>query len=108
MPKFAGSTFSRCLAHQSLNAGPQDPRHFIDPILLLRTERLPTGSQWVYELKFDSYRAEAIKTDGKVHLRSRNDEDFKAGTHPSFRALAMMPDGTVIDGDGLCRPPGER
>lgn len=32
-------------------------------------ETLPTGSDWVYELKFDGFRAEAIKSGGKTHLR---------------------------------------
>jgi ATP-dependent DNA ligase len=30
----------------------------------------------MYELKFDGFRAEAIKNASKVHLRSRNDKDF--------------------------------
>jgi len=45
-------------------------------MLLHRTDRLPEGSKWAYELKLDGYRALAIKTAGKVHLRSRNDNDF--------------------------------
>jgi len=45
-------------------------------MLLHRTDRLPEGSKWAYELKLDGYRASAIKTAGKVHLRSRNDNDF--------------------------------
>ena len=44
--------------------------HFIEPMLLLRTETLPSGAGWLHEL-FDGFRAEAIKTAGKVHLRSR-------------------------------------
>ena len=40
---------------------------FIDPMLLLRTEKLPEGPDWQYELKPDGYRALAIKTAGKVH-----------------------------------------
>lgn len=44
---------------------------FIEPMLLLRTENLPAGNSWVYELKFDGFRAEAIKTSGKGYLRSR-------------------------------------
>jgi len=68
-------------------------------MLLLRTENLPDGPQWIHELKFDGYRALAIKTSGKVHLRSRNDNDFN-GRYPGIvKALAPMPDDTVIDGE---------
>src|SRR5215472_5818404 len=73
--------------------------HFVEPMLLLRTETLPTGQYWVYELKFDGFRAEAIKSSGKGHLRSRNDKDFN-GRYPTIvQALAAMPDETVIDGE---------
>src|SRR5215471_19485707 len=72
---------------------------FIEPMLLLRNETLPTGRSWAYEIKFDGFRAEAIKSGGKVHLRSRNDKDFN-GRYPSIvQALAAMPDETVIDGE---------
>src|SRR5215467_2333960 len=64
--------------------------HFIQPMLLLRTEALPTGQNWVYELKFDGFRAEAVKSGGKIHLRSRNDKAFN-GRYPSIvRALAAI------------------
>jgi bifunctional non-homologous end joining protein LigD len=51
---------------------------FIEPMLLLRTEKLPEGKDGLYELKLDGYRALAIKRGVKVHLRSRNDNDFNA------------------------------
>jgi ATP-dependent DNA ligase len=47
---------------------------FVAPMLRLRTERLPEGPDWAYELKLDGYRAMAIKTGGEVQLRSRNDK----------------------------------
>jgi ATP-dependent DNA ligase len=72
---------------------------FIEPMLLLRTEKLPEGADWQYELKLDGYRALAIKTAGKVHLRSPNDNDFNVRYPGIVTALAAMPDETVIDGE---------
>jgi DNA ligase D-like protein (predicted ligase) len=72
---------------------------FIPPMLLVRTEKLPEGEDWLYELKLDGFRSIAFKTGGKVYLRSRNNKDFNA-TYPSIvKALAHMPDETVIDGE---------
>jgi ATP-dependent DNA ligase len=72
---------------------------FIDPMLLLRTEKLPEGPDWQYELKLDGYKALAIKTAGKVHPRSRNDNDFNARYPGIVTALSAMPDETVLDGE---------
>ena len=68
-------------------------------MLLLRTEKLPEGKEWLYELKLDGYRALAIKKGGRVHLRSRNDNDFSTRYPGLVKALAPMPDDTVIDGE---------
>jgi len=68
-------------------------------MLLLRTERLPEGPSWLYELKLDGYRALAVKSDGRVQLRSRHDKDFNARYPGLVKALASMPDETVIDGE---------
>jgi DNA ligase D-like protein (predicted ligase) len=73
--------------------------HFIEPMLLLRTEVLPSGKDQVYELKFDGFRAEAIKSAGTVYLRSRNNKDFNARYPAIAKALSGMPDDTVIDGE---------
>lgn len=72
---------------------------FIEPMLLLRAEKLPQGAEWQYELKLDGYRALAIKSSGKVYLRSRNDNDFNSRYPGIVDALASMPDETVIDGE---------
>jgi bifunctional non-homologous end joining protein LigD len=56
-------------------------------MLLLRTERLPEGPDWLYELKLDGYRAQAIKTGGRVQLRSRNDNDFNPRYPSIVKAL---------------------
>jgi hypothetical protein len=50
-------------------------------------------------IKLDGYRALAIKTNGKLQLRSRNDKDFTFKYPAIARALAAIPDETVIDGE---------
>jgi DNA ligase D-like protein (predicted ligase) len=73
---------------------------FIEPMLLLRTDKLPSdASRWEYQLKFDGYRAIAFTTGGKIHLRSRNDNDFSTRYPGVIKGLAKLPAETVIDGE---------
>jgi bifunctional non-homologous end joining protein LigD len=39
-------------------------------------KKLPEGDDWIYELKFDGYRALIIKDDQRVELRSRKSNDL--------------------------------
>jgi DNA ligase D-like protein (predicted ligase) len=73
---------------------------FIPPMLLLKAEALPDDPRrWLYELKLDGYRAIAFKTGGRVHLRSRNDNDFSLRYPAVVRGLEQLPADTVVDGE---------
>ncbi|MGA3202777.1 MAG: hypothetical protein ABSF12_09810 [Bryobacteraceae bacterium] len=54
---------------------------------------------WAYELKLDGYRAIGVKAGGTVRLRSRNDKDFNRKYPGIAKALAALPDETVVDGE---------
>jgi bifunctional non-homologous end joining protein LigD len=68
-------------------------------MLLLSTGQLPVGSEWAYELKLDGFRAQAIKSAGEVHLRSRTNKDFGRKYPTIVKVLGEMPDETVVDGE---------
>ena len=78
---------------------PKTKATFIEPMLLLRMENRPQGADWLYEIKLDGYRALAIKSGGKVQLRSRNDNDFTERYSSIAGALGTVPDETVLDGE---------
>jgi ATP-dependent DNA ligase len=61
----------------------------------LAVGKLPVGSQWVWEVKLDGYRAVALKSGSTVTLYSRNK---KRGFH-ILLSLRGLPDGTVVDGE---------
>jgi DNA ligase D-like protein (predicted ligase) len=72
---------------------------FIEPMLLLRKEKLPEGKEWLYEIKLDGYRAIAVKNGGRLQLRSRNNNDFALRYAAVVKGLASLPDETVVDGE---------
>jgi ATP-dependent DNA ligase len=41
-------------------AGPQREATFVEPMECLAVTKLPSGPEWVYEIKLDGYRALAI------------------------------------------------
>ena len=72
---------------------------FIEPMECLPVEKIPESDLWTYELKLDGYRLEAVKRAGKVILYSRRGTDLSQRFKYITRALASLPDETVVDGE---------
>ncbi|HYE54885.1 MAG TPA: DNA ligase D [Chitinophagaceae bacterium] len=54
---------------------------------------------WIYEVKWDGYRALAYLDKGKVELKSRNNSSFNEKFYPVYEALKEWPIKAVVDGE---------
>jgi len=52
------------------------PAGFIAPCLPTKTDKLPSGGQWLHEIKHDGFRIIARKTGAQVRLYSRPGNDL--------------------------------
>jgi DNA ligase D-like protein (predicted ligase) len=63
-------------------------------------DHLPDGPGWVYELKLDGYRGQAIRDARGVRLLSRNGRDCSKKFPAVFAAInKALPAGTALDGE---------
>jgi bifunctional non-homologous end joining protein LigD len=83
---------------------------FVTPMAARVVDTLPEGSDWLYEVKFDGYRALVIKNGSRVEIRSRNEKDLTAA-YPGVAAAARKlesreatVDGEVVAVDANGRP----
>lgn len=72
---------------------------FIEPMMAKLTATPPPG-KWLYEIKFDGWRALALKAGSSVQLFSRNRTDFTAKFPELVEALsALRAEDAIIDGE---------
>src|SRR5262249_11136809 len=71
------------------------------PMLATVDDGLPRGGSWLYEVKFDGYRALAYVRDGVCTLRSRagNDLTTRFAAVATAIAKATAPHEAVVDGE---------
>ena len=73
---------------------------FIAPMKATPVEVLPSGDEWIYEVKWDGYRALALKHDTSVRLLSLKNKSLSADFPAVVQALQALNIGTaVIDGE---------
>jgi ATP-dependent DNA ligase len=78
---------------------PNTKAAFVEPMDCLPVPKLPEGSQWIWEIKLDGYRALAVKSGSYVTLFSRRRNSRNKKFPYVVEALADLPEGTVVDGE---------
>lgn len=71
----------------------------VKPMLATLTNEAFDDANWVYEIKFDGYRAIADINNGKVTLHSRNLLSFNTKFKPIVEALEELDLNAIIDGE---------
>ena len=54
---------------------------------------------WIYEVKWDGYRAVAFSNRGVLELKSRNNKSFNEKFYPIYHALKRLKLEAIIDGE---------
>lgn len=68
------------------------------PMLATRGDEVPSGDQWLHEVKWDGFRVLVEVSAGRVRVTSRTERDVTVAL-PEFAGLADLPDGLVLDGE---------
>lgn len=73
---------------------------FMKPALATLVDSLPAGSDWLFEMKFDGYRALAAASGGDVRIYTRGGLDWTDRFVPIRDAIAALDlDGVLLDGE---------
>lgn len=71
----------------------------LSPMLATLVDKVPEFGEWVYEIKWDGYRAVALCDKKKVQLISRNNKSFNDKFYPLVDALQKLNLQAVLDGE---------
>ncbi len=79
---------------------PASSLNFVEPMECLLVSTLPEGPEWVYEIKLDGYRAQALCHGRTAQLLSRNGNDLGHRFPDLVSDLAScVPAGSILDGE---------
>jgi len=71
----------------------------LTPMLATLVDKPVDAPGWLYEIKWDGYRAVAFMNDGEVELKSRNDKSFNEKFYPVYEALQTWNINAIVDGE---------
>ncbi|MCW3103770.1 MAG: dependent ligase [Bacteroidetes bacterium] len=69
------------------------------PMLATLTEGAFDGPEWIFEAKYDGYRALALIANGNASLVSRNNLSFDSLFAPLLPELQKIPHDVILDGE---------
>jgi len=73
--------------------------HHIHPMLCTLVDEPFDGKDWLFEIKWDGYRAISHKKDNSIELYSRLDNDFSKKYPPIIEAMREFTHDVVVDGE---------
>lgn len=71
----------------------------INPMLATLVEKPFDEEGWLYEIKWDGYRAVAMRHKGQATLVSRNNKSFNEKFYPVYEAVSQWGVNAVVDGE---------
>ena len=78
------------------------PAGFIAPCLPTKTDKLPSGGEWLHEIKHDGFRVIARKNGAQVRLYSRPGNDLTYRFPLIVETLACLRSRScIIDGEAV-------
>ena len=76
------------------------PPKFVDPELATLADGVPEGNDWLFELKFDGYRVQALIENGRAQLLTRKGLDWTPKFDPIPKLLERLEIGSaILDGE---------
>jgi bifunctional non-homologous end joining protein LigD len=85
---------------EKLRGAPRAKISFVSPMKCRLVKTPPKGDEWIYEIKFDGFRALVIKRDGEAELLSRSEKNLTPRFPEIAEAFRTLPcrDG-IFDGE---------
>jgi bifunctional non-homologous end joining protein LigD len=71
----------------------------IEPMLATLVDKPIDDDNWLYEIKWDGYRAVAFMNKKQLELKSRNNKSFNEKFYPVYDALKAWGINAVVDGE---------
>lgn len=71
----------------------------VEPMLATLVNEPFDDPDWIYEVKWDGYRAVAFMNEGAVSMKSRNNKSFNEKFYSVYNSLTKMKLNAILDGE---------